>query len=118
MVGWQICIWIDPSEPPIYAVVVPLVAMRDHPFSAWNVSFDRLLGVVAGVLLGVFVVDLLGLSVLSVALVLTLGLSVGIILRFGSPSTSKSPSRRCSSSPTSTRASTRGPAFGRPSSAR
>src|SRR5271170_6689832 len=47
-VSWQLCMWIlngPHGHPPVYAAVVPLVAMRDHPYSAFNVSLDRLVGV-------------------------------------------------------------------------
>ena len=82
-VGWWICVLIDPTQVPIFAVVVPLMAMRDQPFSALNVSFDRILGVVAGVLLGIVVVGLLGVSALSAAVVLGVGLLGGVVLRLG-----------------------------------
>ncbi len=83
VVGWQICRAINPDGLPIYAVIVPLVAMRDDPYSAFNTSFDRLLGVVAGIVIGVAVAGWLGPSVYAVALVLLIGLLGGILLRVG-----------------------------------
>ena len=83
VVGWQICRWIDPGSLPIYAVIVPLVAMRDDPYSAFNTSFDRLLGVIAGITIGVLVAAWLGPSVYAVGLVLLVGLLGGIVLRVG-----------------------------------
>jgi uncharacterized membrane protein YccC len=82
-VAWQICIWLGARHPPVYAVIVPLVAMRDDPFSAFNVSFDRLLGVVAGLSLGLLVVQWLGPNALSIAIVLAVGLLGGMLLRVG-----------------------------------
>ena len=83
LVGWEICRLIDPGSLPIYAVIVPLVAMRDDPYSAFNTSFDRLIGVVAGITIGVVVADWLGPSVYAVGLVLFVGLLGGILLRVG-----------------------------------
>jgi uncharacterized membrane protein YgaE (UPF0421/DUF939 family) len=82
-VGWWICVLIEPDQVPIFAIVVPLMAMRDQPFSALNVSFDRIVGVIAGVLLGIVVVGLLGVSALSAAVVLGVGLLAGVVLRLG-----------------------------------
>ena len=81
--SWQLCIWLGADQPPIFAVIVPIVALRDHPYSAFNLSFDRLIGVVGGVGLAVAVVQWLGPSVVSVTLVLAIGLVVGIVLRVG-----------------------------------
>jgi uncharacterized membrane protein YgaE (UPF0421/DUF939 family) len=83
VVSWEVCKLIDTSSVPIFAVVAPLVAMRDQPFSALNVSFDRIAGVIVGVLLGLAVVNLVGMNVLSVALVLGVGLLIGVVLRVG-----------------------------------
>lgn len=57
--------------------------MRDDPYSALNTSFDRLLGVVAGIAIGVLVAGWLGPSVYAVGLVLLVGLLGGILLRVG-----------------------------------
>lgn len=81
--SWQVCVWLGATEPPIFAVIVPLVALRDHPYSAFNLSFDRLIGVIGGVLLAILVLQWLGLSLLSVVLVLGVSLSVGLVLRVG-----------------------------------
>lgn len=83
VLSWQICVWLGASEPPVFAVVVPLVAVRDHPYSAFNLSFDRMIGVIGGVLLAELAVRLLGVSLLAVTTVLVIGLSVGMVLRVG-----------------------------------
>lgn len=81
--SWQLCIWLGAREPPVFAVVVPVVALRDHPYSAFNLSFDRMIGVVCGVALAALVVRWLGVSVLSMTLVLSVGLAAGVVLRVG-----------------------------------
>ena len=83
VVSWEVCKLIDTSAVPIFAVVAPLVAMRDQPFSALNVSFDRIIGVVVGVALGIVVVNAFGLNLLSVVIVLVVGLFSGVVLRVG-----------------------------------
>ena len=83
VVSWEVCKLIDTSAVPIFAVVAPLVAMRDQPFSALNVSFDRIIGVVVGVALGIVVVNTFGLNLLSVVIVLVVGLFSGVVLRIG-----------------------------------
>jgi len=37
-VGWWICVLIEPDQLPIFAIVVPLMAMRDQPFCAAGVD--------------------------------------------------------------------------------
>ncbi len=81
--SWQVCVWLGATEPPVFAVVVPLVAVRDHPYSVVNLSFDRMIGVIGGVLLAELTVRLLGISLLSVTAVLAVGLTVGLVLRVG-----------------------------------
>ncbi len=83
VVGWEVCKLIDTSAVPIFAVVAPLMGMRDQPFSALNVSFDRLMGVVVGVALGIVVIRVFGMNLLSVVIVLGVGLLCGVVLRFG-----------------------------------
>lgn len=82
-VAWQICVWLGATQPPIFAAVVPLVALRDHPYSAFNLSFDRLVGVFVGVTLAVLVVGWLGPTLPAVLLVLAVGLLIGTVLRVG-----------------------------------
>jgi len=82
-VSWQLCVWLGAVHPPIYAALVPLVAMRDAPESAFNVSFARLVGVVGGLVLGMVVLSWLKPSAASVAVVMALALAAGIMLRVG-----------------------------------
>jgi uncharacterized membrane protein YccC len=82
-VSWQICVWLGATAAPVFAVIVPLVSLRDDPFSAFNVSFARLIGVVSGLVIGFGVVQLLDPDVLAVVLLLVLSLGVGMVLRIG-----------------------------------
>ncbi len=71
---------------PLFAVLVPLVAMGGDPFAAVNVSISRSIGVFAGVFLGLglYAVHLPGTAL--VALLLALSLGAGLLLRApGSP---------------------------------
>lgn len=81
VVGWQVCIWIGAQQPPVFAAVVPLIALRDDPFAAFSVSAGRLIGVVAGVCVGVATLQVLPPEALAVALVLGVGLLLGMVLR-------------------------------------
>jgi uncharacterized membrane protein YccC len=83
VVAWQLCIWLGAQQPPIFAVIVPLVALRDAPYSALNVSMVRLIGVVGGVLIGIAVLHVIRPSALAVGLVLAIALPFGMLLRVG-----------------------------------
>jgi uncharacterized membrane protein YccC len=84
-IAYALCQLVAPDDPPTFAVIVPLLAMRDHPFSALNISFDRMLGVIGGVLLGVVVVQVLGAGALAIGVVMSVGLFTGVFLRLGTP---------------------------------
>jgi Aromatic acid exporter family member 1 len=83
VVSWQLCIWLGAHQPPIFAVIVPLVAMRDAPYAALNVSITRLVGVVGGVCIGIAVLHVIRPSALAVAVVLAIALPFGMLLRVG-----------------------------------
>jgi uncharacterized membrane protein YccC len=82
-VSWQIALWLGADQPPVYAAVVPLVALRGDPMTALGASLQRVLGVVAGVLIGITVLNVLRPSTAALALVVALGLGVGMLLRVG-----------------------------------
>ncbi|MFF2194989.1 FUSC family protein [Streptomyces sp. NPDC058157] len=82
-VAWQAALWLGADQPPVYAAVVPLVALRGDPGTALGASVQRALGVVAGVLIGIGVVNVLRLSTVALALVVALGLGAGMLLRAG-----------------------------------
>ena len=71
------------TQPPIFAALVPLVSLRDDPFSAFNLSVARLVGVVAGLLIAIGVLAVLQPTTVAIAAVLALALLVGVVLRIG-----------------------------------
>ena len=72
------------GEPrPIFATLVPLVAMSGDPFSAVNISLARILGVFAGVAVGIGLLALPFGTLALVALGLLAGALAGIALRVG-----------------------------------
>lgn len=79
--------WFAASElgahKPIFAVLVPLVAMSGDPFNALSVLVDRILGVFAGVGLGIAIVHLSVPGTVMVALALGGGTLAGLVLRTG-----------------------------------
>ena len=82
-VAWQICIWLGATVPPIYAVLVPLVSLKSDPFSAFNLSWSRLVGVLCGLVIGVAVTQVVSQDLLAVSLVLGLSLAIGMLVRIG-----------------------------------
>ncbi|MFD9405830.1 aromatic acid exporter family protein [Streptomyces sp. NPDC059989] len=82
-VAWQVALWMGADQPPVYAAVVPLVALRGDPMTALGTSLQRALGVVAGVVIGIAVLNVLRPSTATLTLVVTLGLGVGMVLRAG-----------------------------------
>jgi uncharacterized membrane protein YgaE (UPF0421/DUF939 family) len=82
-VGWQICIWLGATYPPIYAAIVPLLSLKSDPFSAFNLSWSRLVGVLIGLLIGLAVLQVLQPGLPAVGLVLALSLVVGMLVRIG-----------------------------------
>lgn len=82
-VAWQVALWLGADQPPVFAAIVPLVALRGDPMTALGTSLERTLGVVAGVLIGIAVLNLWQPSTLTLALVVALGLGVGMVLRAG-----------------------------------
>ena len=71
------------ADRPVFAVIVPMVAIRDDTYSALSLSLGRMLGVMAGVVLGIGVVGVAGVSLAAIALLVTIGLAIGLFLRTG-----------------------------------
>ena len=71
------------ADRPVFAVIVPMVAIRDDAHAALSLSLGRMLGVIAGVLLGIAVVAVAGVSTSAIVLLLVIGLAVGLFLRTG-----------------------------------
>jgi hypothetical protein len=80
--AWCLCT-VAGQARPLFAVLVPLVAMGDDPFGALNVSLTRVVGVFAGVALGLGLLKLSASSTAIVALTLACGLLLGLPLRLG-----------------------------------
>jgi uncharacterized membrane protein YgaE (UPF0421/DUF939 family) len=71
------------AKRPIFAALVPLVAMNGDPFAAVSVSIGRILGVFAGVGIGVALTSAEISPTWRVAIALLCGTLVGIVLRVG-----------------------------------
>ena len=71
------------ARRPLFAALVPLVAMTGDPFAAVSVSVGRILGVFAGVGLGVAATHVDISSTWRVAGVIFVGTVVGIVLKVG-----------------------------------
>ncbi|MES1247160.1 MAG: FUSC family protein, partial [Actinomycetota bacterium] len=69
------------ADRPLFAVLVPLVAISGDPFSAVSVSAARAVGVFAGVFLGLALYSVHVPSTALVALLLALSLGAGLLLR-------------------------------------
>jgi hypothetical protein len=67
----------------VFAALVPIVAVKGDPLSALNVSLGRLAGVVGGIGLGIAVTEGLGVSALSVGVLVLVGLLGGLLVRIG-----------------------------------
>ncbi len=79
-VAWWLCTLLGASRP-LFAVLVPLVAMDGDAFSAVSVSLTRTLGVFVGVFLGLAVVGLDLPSTALVAVLLIVTLAAGLLVR-------------------------------------
>jgi uncharacterized membrane protein YgaE (UPF0421/DUF939 family) len=71
------------ANRPVFAVLVPLVGMSGDPFGALSVSIDRILGIFAGVGIGLGLVHVGLHQTLLVALALAAGGAAGVVLRIG-----------------------------------
>src|SRR5258705_7394663 len=68
---------------PLFAALVPLVAMNGDPFAAVSVSIGRILGVFAGVGIGLALTQVEVSSTWRVAIALILATLVGTVLKIG-----------------------------------
>jgi uncharacterized membrane protein YgaE (UPF0421/DUF939 family) len=81
-VAWWLAVELG-ARRPIFAALVPLVAMTGDPFAAVSVSAGRIVGVFAGVGIGIAFVHVHGGLTLRVALVLLVGTIGSVILKVG-----------------------------------
>ncbi|MFE3554870.1 hypothetical protein ACFXKW_08375 [Streptomyces sp. NPDC059193] len=49
--AWQVALWLGARQPPVFAAIVPLVALRGDPMTALGTAVQRALGVVVTILL-------------------------------------------------------------------
>lgn len=82
-VAWWLAVELGATRP-IFAALVPLVAMTGDPFAAVSVSFARIVGVFAGVGVGIGFTHLDTSSTWRVAGVLFVGAFGSIVLKVGS----------------------------------
>jgi uncharacterized membrane protein YgaE (UPF0421/DUF939 family) len=80
--AWWLAVELG-AKTPIFAALVPLVAMTGDPFAAVSVSIGRIVGVFAGVGLGIAFVHLSMAPTARVAAVLFLGTFASVILSVG-----------------------------------
>jgi uncharacterized membrane protein YgaE (UPF0421/DUF939 family) len=71
------------AKRPLFAALVPLVAMNGDPFAAVSVSIARILGVFAGVGIGLALTHVAVGSTWRVAIALVVATLVGIVLKVG-----------------------------------
>jgi len=71
------------AKRPLFAALVPLVAMNGDPFAAVSVSIARILGVFAGVGIGLALTHVAVGSTWRVAIALIVATLVGIVLKVG-----------------------------------
>jgi uncharacterized membrane protein YgaE (UPF0421/DUF939 family) len=85
-IGGTVAWWLASklgAQRPIFAALVPLVAMTGDPFAAVSVSVGRILGVFAGVGVGVAVTHADLSSTWRVAIALLAGTLIAIVLKVG-----------------------------------
>lgn len=82
-VAWQAAVWAGAPQPPVYAALVPLVALRANPMTAVQVSYKRVLAVMAGVAIGIATLNVLRPSTATLTGVVALGLVVGMFFPGG-----------------------------------
>lgn len=80
--AWWLAVQLG-ARRPIFAALVPLVAMTGDPFAAVSVSLSRIVGVFAGVGLGIAFAHVGGGSTWRIAAVLLLGTLGGVALKVG-----------------------------------
>lgn len=82
LVSWWLATLLG-AEAPVYAVLAPVIAVRNDPFASFTLLLGRVVGVIVGVLVGVTALALLDPGIWAVAAVLVVGLLCGMVLRIG-----------------------------------
>jgi uncharacterized membrane protein YgaE (UPF0421/DUF939 family) len=81
-VAWWLAVELG-ARRPIFAALVPLVAMTGDPFAAVSVSLSRIVGVFAGVGIGIAFVHVGGGLTLRVGIILLVGALGSVLLKVG-----------------------------------
>ena len=81
VIGWLTCRALGAPTGPIYAVIVPVMAMRPDPFVSLSVSLTRIVGVLAGVTIGIAALQLFPPTLPTLVAVLLVGLVIGSVRR-------------------------------------
>ncbi|MCX5607850.1 FUSC family protein [Streptomyces sp. NBC_00047] len=83
---WYVCVWLGTSTAPVAAALPAVLVLREDLFSAPRMALQRLLGVIAGVLLSAVVLHWLPTGSASFLVVLVCGCAGMYLLRHeGSP---------------------------------
>jgi len=80
-VAWQLTLWLGASNPPVFAALVPIVALQGDPFAVIGLSLERMAGVIAGIAIGLAAIHLTHRSTATLALTLAAAFAVGMVLR-------------------------------------
>ncbi|MFF4901929.1 aromatic acid exporter family protein [Streptomyces sp. NPDC001068] len=83
VICWQAALWAGADQPPVFAAIVPLLCLRDDSASSLTALLLRILGVLAGVALGVIVVHFFRPDTAVLAVVLGLALLCGAVIGSG-----------------------------------
>jgi uncharacterized membrane protein YgaE (UPF0421/DUF939 family) len=79
--AWALCVAAGASAP-VFAAIVPMVAIKQDPFSAAGVSADRILGVFIGVGLGIVALEIQAEPGIALAVaVIAVAIALGTVLR-------------------------------------
>lgn len=82
-VPWYVCLWLGTTADPVPAALPAVLILREDVFEAPRLALQRLVGVVAGVLLSVAVLHRLPPGSLSFLIVLVCGCAGMYLLRQG-----------------------------------
>ncbi|MGW1877898.1 FUSC family protein [Streptomyces sp. NPDC001975] len=80
---WQAALWAGADQPPVFAAIVPLLCLRGDSASSLTALLLRILGVMAGVALGVTVVHFFRPTTAVLAVVMGLALLCGTVISSG-----------------------------------
>ncbi|MGW2964647.1 FUSC family protein [Streptomyces sp. NPDC001220] len=83
VVCWQVSLWAGAVQPPVFAAIVPVLSLRGDSAASLTALLLRILGVMAGVALGVTVVHFFRPTTAVLAVVMGLALLCGTVITSG-----------------------------------